>query len=219
MLIAEVCANIQAKSIDKTFTYKIPARLNFLTAGWRVIVPFGKQKIDGFILSVKEIPDDINFPFTLKEIVDVIDDEAWFTPSMLSSAKWLADFYLCPLAQSMSLFMPLKHSRKISSKFEKVFKLVKTFDAKNFTSKPAQLKALKILQEKILSSSQLRKEKISNATINHLVKAGYVEVETGKGLSTNDFTTSYKNALDSLVSGSQESFDSTDIADIFDDGE
>ena len=49
--------------------------------------------------------------------------------------------------------------------------------------------------------------------------SGYVEVETGKGLSTNDFTTSYKNALDSLVSGSQESFDSTDIADIFDDGE
>ena len=49
--------------------------------------------------------------------------------------------------------------------------------------------------------------------------SGYVEVETGKGLSSNDFTTSYKNALDSLVSGSQESFDSTDIADIFDDGE
>ena len=177
MLIAEVCANIQAKSIDKTFTYKIPARLNFLTAGWRVIVPFGKQKIDGFILSVKEIPDDINFPFTLKEIVDVIDDEAWFTPSMLNSAKWLADFYLCPLAQSMSLFMPLKHSRKISSKFEKVFKSVKTFDEKNFNSKPAQLKALKILQEKILSSSQLRKEKISNQTINNLISAGYVEVE------------------------------------------
>ena len=49
--------------------------------------------------------------------------------------------------------------------------------------------------------------------------SGYVEVEAGKGLSSNDFTTSYKNALDSLVSGSQESFDSTDIADIFDDGE
>ena len=47
--------------------------------------------------------------------------------------------------------------------------------------------------------------------------SGYVEVETGKGLSTNDFTTAYKDALDSLVSGSADTFSNSDIADIFAD--
>ncbi|MBR5913030.1 MAG: primosomal protein N' [Selenomonadaceae bacterium] len=179
MLIAEVCANVQVKAIDQTFTYIVPARLKFLTAGWRVIVPFGNiKKVDGFVISVKEISDDTTFPFELKEIIDVFDEEAWFTPPMLNAAKWLADFYLCPLAQSMSLFMPTKHSRKIKLKFEKIFKAVKTFDAKNFSDKPAQLKALKILQEKISpTSEQLRELKISDSIIRILIKAGLVEVE------------------------------------------
>ncbi|MBQ7198295.1 MAG: primosomal protein N' [Selenomonadaceae bacterium] len=179
MLIAEVCANLQAKSIDQTFTYIVPERLKFLTAGWRVIVPFGRiKKVDGFVMEVKEIPDDTKFNFPLKEISDVVDEVAWFTPAMLNAAKWLADFYLCPLAQSMALFMPMKRSHQIKSKFEKIFKLAKTFDEKFFIRTPAQLKALKILQEKnFLTVSQLHEEKISNATINKLISSNYVEVE------------------------------------------
>ena len=80
MLIAEVCANIKTKVINQNFSYIVPERLNFLTAGWRVLIPFNNQKIDGFIIRVKEIPDDTNFPFELKIILDVVDDEAWFTP-------------------------------------------------------------------------------------------------------------------------------------------
>ena len=179
MRMAEVCANVQVKAIDQNFTYIIPERLNFLAAGWRVMIPFGgRKKVDGFIISVKEVADDTKFPFELKEIDDVIDEEAWFTPEMLQSARWLADFYLCPLAQSMSLFMPTKHSRPIKLKFEKIFKAVGTFDESALKKFPAQLKALEILREKIsLTSSQLHEFKISNVTMNNLIKAGLVEIE------------------------------------------
>ena len=218
MLIAEVRANIQIKAIDQNFTYIVPERLKFLTAGWRVIVPFGNRKIDGFIISVKEISDDTNFPFELKEILDVIDEEAWFTPEMLKSAYWLADFYLCPLAQSMSLFMPTKHSHKIKSKFEKFFKLVRTFDEKNFSDKPAQLKALKILQEKIsLNSLQLKDEKISDNIIKILVKAGLVEVEMRRVLRDSyaniksvqknfELTADQSAAIDTIKKSVEEKF-------------
>ncbi|MBR1396795.1 MAG: hypothetical protein IJ563_04605 [Selenomonadaceae bacterium] len=104
MLIAEVWANVKVKSINKTYTYAVPENLNFITAGWRVVVPFGHQKIDGFVIRVYEgSPTD--FEFELKYIIDVIDDEAWFTAEMMNSAKWLADFYLCPLSFTMSLFI------------------------------------------------------------------------------------------------------------------
>ena len=66
MLIAEVCANIKVKAIDQNFTYIVPERLKFLTAGWRVVIDFNGQKIDGFIIKIREIDDDINFPFELK---------------------------------------------------------------------------------------------------------------------------------------------------------
>lgn len=179
MLIAEICINIQVKSINQTYTYVIPEKLNFLTAGWRVVVPFGnRKKVDGFILNVREIPDNNIFHFELKEIADVIDEEAWFTPAMFNAAKWLADFYLCPLAQSMALFMPMKRSFNIKSKYEKIFKLVGTFDEKIFKRTPAQLQALKIFKEKLqITASELRELKISADVLNKLIKKGLIEVE------------------------------------------
>ena len=105
MLIADIWANVKAKNINKTYTYSVPEALNYITAGWRVTVPFGgRQKIDGFVLRVYE-GDPKSFEFTLKSIIAAIDDEAWFTEEMMNSAKWLADFYLCPLSQTMSLFI------------------------------------------------------------------------------------------------------------------
>ena len=179
MITAEICANVPSKNITQNYTYIVPARLNFLTAGWRVIVPFGARKIDGFVISVTEIDDDkINFNFKLKEIFDVIDDETWFTPTMLSAARWLSDFYLCPLAQSMALFMPMRRGRKIKSKFERTFRLAKTFSDSDFIKKPAQLKALKVLRENnLMTMPQLSALKILSKTINELIKAGFVEIE------------------------------------------
>ena len=49
--------------------------------------------------------------------------------------------------------------------------------------------------------------------------SGYVETETGKALSTNDFDNDYKAALDDLIAGSEETFTAEDIASIFDDSE
>ena len=179
MLIAEICANLQAKSITKTFTYAVSARLKFLKAGWRVIVPFGKKQIDGFVMSVDEVDDDkVNFDFELKEIFDVIDEEAWFTPTMLKEARWLSDFYLCPLAQAMTLFMPMRRGRKIKLKFERTFCLAKTFDESDFTSKPAQLKALKILRENsFMTIPQLNAANVYPPIVNKLIQAGLVEIK------------------------------------------
>ena len=178
MLIAEICANVRVKSIDQTFTYAVPERLNFLSAGWRVLVPFGGQKIDGFVITVREFDGTEKFDFALKEIFDVIDDEPWFTPEMMTSAKWLAEFYLCPLSQAMSLFMPGKRGKKISPIFERIFKPAKSFDEENFLRTPAQLKLLKLLSEYgELSSKDLSEKKISSTTLRTLIKAGFVAEE------------------------------------------
>ena len=52
-MTAQVLVEIKAKSIDKTFTYNIPKYLESeVVVGKRVLVPFGRQKIEGFVLKI-----------------------------------------------------------------------------------------------------------------------------------------------------------------------
>ena len=173
MLIAEICVNIAAKNIDYSYKYAVPERLKFLTAGWRVLIPFGRQTVDGFVMSVKD--SDETFDFELKEIADVVDDEPWFTPEMRMLARWLSDFYLCPLATAMTLFMPGGRSKKIKPKFERVIKLIGTFDEAEFKRRPAQLELLKLLREK--SELPTAGLKISSGVIKSLVEKKIIAVE------------------------------------------
>ncbi len=190
MIIAEVCVNIATNTIDQNFTYLVPDRLKFLTAGWRVLLPFGKQKIDGFTMSVREVDDKTQFDFKLKEISDIIDAEPWFSPEMMSAARWLSEFYLCPLSQTMRLFMPGKRGKKISARFEKIFSLAKPFDEKDFKRTPAQLKLLKLLQERgEVRAVDFAEQKISLSTIKKLLEADFIVVEERRILRDSYSTT------------------------------
>ena len=114
MLTASVFVNIPVKSIAKAYSYSVPAELSYLEAGWRVFVPFGGRKVEGFIVAVEEKTAEEIGAIELKPIESVVDEEAWFTPPVLKAAKWLADFYLCSLAEMMRLFMPGKSGLKIT---------------------------------------------------------------------------------------------------------
>ena len=134
------------------------------------------------VMKVEEVPDDTKFDFELKEITDVIDDESWFTPEMIFAARWLSDFYLCPLAQTMSLFMPGKVGRKINKVFEKIYKLSKNFSETDFEKisprATMQIKILKLLQDKKeLRHADFDELEISASTMQTLVKNNFVEVE------------------------------------------
>ena len=53
MTVADVYINIPVKSIARAFTYVVPAALAQLDAGWRVFVPFGNVRIEGFVVAVR----------------------------------------------------------------------------------------------------------------------------------------------------------------------
>lgn len=112
-MLANIFVNIPVKSIDKSFTYRIPPIFSYIGVGWRVIVPFGGRKAEGFIVSLTEKPEYAEEK--LKEILYPIDDEAWFTQEMMAVARWLADFYLCSLSEMMRLFIPGKSGVRIET--------------------------------------------------------------------------------------------------------
>jgi primosomal protein N' (replication factor Y) len=105
--IAEVCINIQVSALRRPFSYAIPAEFSFLKFGWRVIVPFGANAVEGFVLDVRDASPGED-PSLLKPIQDVPDADAWFDEEMLSTAQWLSDYYVCSLAEALRLFIPGK---------------------------------------------------------------------------------------------------------------
>ena len=75
MIIAEVCVNVATNSVQKNFTYRVPERLKFLSAGWRVFVPFGTRKLDGFVMKIREADDATDFEFERRRAVVYAEDD------------------------------------------------------------------------------------------------------------------------------------------------
>ena len=69
----DVLIELKTKKLDKTFTYRVPSDLvSSVCVGKRVLVPFGKQKLEGFVLSINK---KIDFDYKVKDIINIIDSE------------------------------------------------------------------------------------------------------------------------------------------------
>lgn len=117
--IAQIIVNVTAKTINKPFSYYIPDELSFIEKGYRVLVPFGPQKVEGFVIDVI----DGNYS-NLKPIISVLDDYAWFDDNMLKTADWVSKFYLCTQSEALRLFVP----GKTGIKTEFVYSIPDTLD-------------------------------------------------------------------------------------------
>lgn len=146
--IAEVLINIPVKQVFKTYTYVVPEPLSFLSVGWRVLVPFGPRPAEGFIMKLGETENGSQ----LKFIYEAIDETPWFYKDMIATAQWISNYYLCPLAVAMRLFIPGKSGLKISP----AFRLLKK-DEYGMPLAPAARQILNALDGRVLTQVQLRK--------------------------------------------------------------
>ena len=70
-MYANVIIEITAKSLDKTFTYKVPNQYkDLIKIGARVKVPFGKNILEGFVLSLS---NEFVENYEIKEILELVD--------------------------------------------------------------------------------------------------------------------------------------------------
>ncbi len=111
--IAQVYVNIPTKTLNKAFSYVIPPDLNYVDVGWRVLVPFGNRKVEGFVVQVNSGPVD-----DLKSIIEPLDEQPWFDENMLITSQWMSHYYLCSLAEAMRLFIPGKSGIKAQLSYQ-----------------------------------------------------------------------------------------------------
>ena len=100
----EVLVELKAKKLDKTFTYSVPKNLEkHISIGKRVTVPFGKQKLEGFIMSIN---NEFNNEYKTKDIIEIIDEYSVINEEMMNIGKYIKNKTLCTLISAYQTMLP-----------------------------------------------------------------------------------------------------------------
>ncbi len=99
------------------FTYSIPDDLEeTVKTGVRVVVPFGKRTLTGFVIDVSETTD---VKEKIKPIRDVLDETPIFDKDSLKFYEWISGYYLSSLGEALKNSVPygsdVESKRKIVS--------------------------------------------------------------------------------------------------------
>ena len=166
-MVAEVLVEIE--KLDKTFTYLIPSNLN-IQIGIRVLVPFGRQKLEGFVVAIK---DEIPSEYKLKEIIEVIDDSPILNNELLKLGKYLSKKTLCTLTSAYQTMLPSALKAKVNTKINKktVLYIKKIKEYTPVTEKEEII--LNLLSNKDISLKEANS--ISSYVVNKLIDKGIIE--------------------------------------------
>jgi len=89
--------------VDRAFSYLVPEELRGRTrVGMRVLAPFGNREMEGVIVGLPEEPEVEK----LKEVIDILDDEPFFSDDMLKLTKWIAEYYMSSWGEALKCATP-----------------------------------------------------------------------------------------------------------------
>jgi primosomal protein N' (replication factor Y) len=89
-------------------TYRIPETLEAPAVGARVLVPLGSRSVTGCVLAVDTVSDDDGQARggELRDILDILDGEAYLPAGVLSLAAWVAEYYACGPGEAIAAAVP-----------------------------------------------------------------------------------------------------------------
>ncbi len=89
-------------AVDRLFTYTVPPEFKqAVRRGVRVVAPFGKRTVTGFVV---DLPQASEIP-GLRPILDVLDAEPVVSDELLDLSKWVADYYAAPWGEVLKAIL------------------------------------------------------------------------------------------------------------------
>ncbi len=166
--VVDIAVNV---AVNKTFHYRIPEEMHGLLApGSRVLVPFGSRRIPGTVLGFPDHADVTG----LKTVLEILEHP--LTSDLLELAKWMADYYLHPLGQTIEAVLPKAVSRaKVKTK--KFLRLLPTPAGQKGMVRGKKQAALSQLLSEQGETAIDQLEGFSSAVIKALVGGGIAAIE------------------------------------------
>lgn len=171
-------------SVNKTFHYSVAEELRAqLVPGSRVLVPFGSRRMEGIVVG---FPGSAGVP-GLKQVIEVLEDP--LAPDLVSLSRWMSEYYLYPLGQTLDAVVPKAVSRS-KPKQRKFIRLKECPGCPIEVKGKKQLELIKLLTD----SGELPLDTLtgfSSATIKLLRDRGIIELTEREAEDTSpqlDFT-------------------------------
>ena len=181
---AKIIVDISHESVDRPFTYRIPAALACnISIGTCVRIPFGRgnKLIKGYVVAMCEqadFPDD-----KIKEIESVLVSQNDSEGRMMQLAAWIKEHYGSTMIQALKIVLPVKKTVKPIEKktiellygMEDAVLLLEECRRKHQKAKVRILEEL--IKENVLDYQLVRgKLNVSMQTINKLQEQGVLKV-------------------------------------------
>jgi primosomal protein N' (replication factor Y) len=94
--------------VRQSFTYRLPEAFAIAKVGARLLVPFGRRTLTGYAvgfpsrLDPKAELDEAS----IKEVLELIDDEPLITDEILELTRWSADYYAASWGEMLKASLP-----------------------------------------------------------------------------------------------------------------
>jgi primosomal protein N' (replication factor Y) len=164
----EVAINLP--QISDTFHYHLPTDLaEIVEPGSLVILPFGKQRVQGVVLRFIETPEVSE----TRPVEDLVDEKPALTPVQIELAYWLAEETLSPLGACINLMLP----PGLSQRTDTLVKLNPDRELDDKTLSPLEKRIVHLLQKR----GDLRVRQI-DAAIRHVEWRGTLRKLAREGI-------------------------------------
>ena len=161
-MIVEVLVEIKAWKIDKTFSYHVPSALEKeIAIGKRVLVPFQKRELEGFIINIL---DEVTYE--TKDIIKVIDENPVLNEELLELGKYISKKTLCNLISAYETMLPVALKAKNGTTINKRYQTYLEVNSIDIKLTPKQLEIVELIKKygRVLKSS------IKSSVVSTLIK-------------------------------------------------
>ena len=161
-MIVEVLVEIKAWKIDKTFSYHVPSALEKeIAIGKRVLVPFQKRELEGFIINIL---DEVTYE--TKDIIKVIDENPVLNEELLELGKYISKKTLCNLISAYETMLPVALKAKNGTTINKRYQTYLEVNSIDIKLTPKQLEIVELIKKQ----GRVLKSSIKSSVVSTLIK-------------------------------------------------
>ena len=121
-MFADVIVDLASSEVDKIFEYSFSD--DEITLGSRVVVPFGRNHIEGIVIGIHDTPTFD--PQKIKPITRLLEKTPALTKETLKLSEYVTKTCYVPKALALRLFLPSEMRKgKVKEQFTKVSELAK----------------------------------------------------------------------------------------------
>ena len=172
-MIVEVLVEIKAWKIDKTFSYHVPSALEKeIAIGKRVLVPFQKRELEGFIINILN-----EVAYETKDIIKVIDENPVLNEELLELGKYISKKTLCNLISAYETMLPVALKAKKGTTINKRYQTYLEVNSIDIKLTPKQLEIVELIKKhgRVVKSS-IKSSVVSTLIKKNVLKEVYEEV-------------------------------------------